>query len=208
MGKKVFVSYKYADSSVKKITSDIYKIDTVRDYVDYLEVLLGRDNIYKGEHDSEDLSNFTAEWTWTTLKEKIFDSSVTIVLISPNMKEIYKNESSQWIPQEVSYSLKEISHNGRYSKTNALLYVVLPDTYGNYNYYMTYDSYSDITTYHTNVIFEIMSKNILNKKQQYGKGSYAVTVKWEDFINNYNNYIKLAVEHQDNIGQYNIVKMV
>lgn len=208
MGKKVFVSYKYADSSVKKITSDIYKIDTVRDYVDYLEVLLGRDNIYKGEHDGEDLSNFTAEWTWTTLKEKIFDSSVTIVLISPNMKEIYKNESSQWIPQEVSYSLKEISHNGRYSKTNALLYVVLPDTYGNYNYYMTYDSYSDITTYHTNVIFEIMSKNILNKKQQYGKGSYAVTVKWEDFISNYNNYIKLAVEHQDNIGQYNIVKMV
>lgn len=208
MGKKVFVSYKYADSSVKKITSDIYKIDTVRDYVDYLEILLGRDNIYKGEHDGEDLSNFTAEWTWTTLKEKIFDSSVTIVLISPNMKEIYKNESSQWIPQEVSYSLKEISHNGRYSKTNALLYVVLPDAYGNYNYYMTYDSYSDITTYHTNVIFEIMSKNILNKKQQYGKGSYAVTVKWDDFIRNYNNYIKLAVEHQDNIGKYNIVKMV
>lgn len=208
MGKKVFVSYKYADSEIMKITRDTYKIDTVRDYVDYLEILLGRDNIYKGEHDGEDLSNFTDEWTWTTLKEKIFDSSVTVVLISPNMKNVYKKESEQWIPQEVSYSLKKVSHNGRYSKTNALLYVVLPDSFGNYDYYMNYDYYTLSITYNKNVIFNIMIKNILNKKQQYGTGSYAVTVKWEDFIKDCNLYIDMAVEHQNNIEQYDIRKII
>jgi len=208
MGKKIFVSYKYADSSIKKLTSNIYKVDTVRDYVDYLENLFGKDNIYKGEHDGEDLSKFTDEWTWTTLKEKIFDSSVTVVLISPKMKELYGEEKNQWIPQEISYSLKEISHNGRYSKTNALVYVVLPDTNGSYDYYMTYNSIANVTTYHTNIIFKIMSENILNRKEYYGKGSYAVTVKWEDFINNCNKYIDLAVEHQDNIDEYNITKTI
>lgn len=209
MGKKIFVSYKYADSSIKKLTSNIYKVDTVRDYVDYLENLLGKDNnIYKGEHDGEDLSNFTDEWTWTTLKEKIFDSSVTVVLISPKMKELYVEEKNQWIPQEISYSLKEISHNGRYSKTNALVYVVLPDVNGSYDYYITYNSITNVTTYHANIIFKIMSENILNRKEHYGKGSYAVTVKWEDFINNCNKYIDLAVEHQDNIDEYNITKTI
>ena len=64
MGKKIFVSYKYADSSVKSLN---YKFGTtVRDYVNYLEEVLGKNNIYKGEHDGEDLSDFTDEWTWTT----------------------------------------------------------------------------------------------------------------------------------------------
>ncbi len=206
MGRKIFVSYKYADSSVQNL--NYYSNSTVRNYVDYLENLLGRNNIYKGEHDGEDLSRFTDEWTWTTLKEKIFDSSVTIVLISPNMKVYYEDEANQWIPQEVSYSLKEISHDGRYSRTNALLYVVLPDNFGNYNYYMSYDYTYNSTTYKTNVIFEIMAKNILNKKSQYGNGSYAVTVKWSDFISNCNKYIDMAVNHQDNINQYDITKNI
>ena len=56
MGKKIFVSYKYADSNVKNL--NYYSNFTVRSYVDYLEGLLGRNNIYKGEHDGEDLYKF------------------------------------------------------------------------------------------------------------------------------------------------------
>lgn len=56
MGKKIFVSYKYADSNVKNL--NYYSNFTVRSYVDYLEGLLGRNNIYKVEHDGEDLSKF------------------------------------------------------------------------------------------------------------------------------------------------------
>lgn len=203
MRKKIFVSYKYSDSSVQNL--NYYSNSTVRNYVDYLEKLLGRNNIYKGEHDGEDLSNFTDEWTWSTLKEKIFDSSITIVLISPNMKDYYKSESEQWIPQEISYSLKEISRNGRYSRTNALLYIVLPDSYGNYNYFMEYSD-SKIIFYKTNIIFKIMNNNIFNKKIPYGEGSYAIIVKWNEFIQNYNKYIEDAIEHQNNIEQYKISK--
>lgn len=68
MGKKIFVSYKYADSSVQNL--DYYSNSTVRNYVDYLENLLGRSNIYKGEHDGEDLSKFTDEWTLDYIKRK------------------------------------------------------------------------------------------------------------------------------------------
>lgn len=54
MGRKNFVSYKYVNSSVQNL--NYYSNSTVRNYVDYLENLLGRNNIYKGKHDGEDLS--------------------------------------------------------------------------------------------------------------------------------------------------------
>ena len=137
MGKKIFVSYKFADSDVRKITSDYFHTDTVRDYVNKLEEKIGKSDIYKGESDDNDLSQLTDDSIWNQLKQKIFDSSITIVLISPNMKTLWKTEKDQWIPQEISYSLKEITHNGtKKSKSNALIYVILPDKYNSYDYFI------------------------------------------------------------------------
>ena len=106
MGKKIFISYKYADNQVENLVKG--DNSTVRDYVDKFEEKVdSSDDIFKGESDDEDLSDLSDDTIWEKLKDRIYDSSVTNVLISPGMKETGKKDRDQWIPWEVSYSLKE-----------------------------------------------------------------------------------------------------
>ena len=80
MGKKIFVSYKYADNQVENLKSG--QNSTVRDYIDKFEELVDlSDDIYKGESDGEDLSKLSDDTIWEKLKDRIYDSSVTIVFI-------------------------------------------------------------------------------------------------------------------------------
>ena len=152
MARKIFVSYKHSDDSVKSLDGQ----GAARAYVDKLIELFEGDEIYKGEGD-EDLGDFKDETIATHLKDKIYDSSLTLVLISPNMKDLSKKESDQWIPWEVSYSLKEITRNNRTSKTNAILAVVLPDRYSSYRYYLEENTCSNChcRTLRTDLIYAI-----------------------------------------------------
>lgn len=99
MGYKIFVSYKYHDDSVYPINNStlysFFNTSTVRDYVNKLESYFDwTNNIYKGESDNEDLSYLTEDAIWERLKDRIYDSSVTIVMISPKMKELHRTEKS------------------------------------------------------------------------------------------------------------------
>ena len=226
MGKKIFVSYKYGDDQVENLS--YYENSTVRDYVTKFEDILdSSDNIYKGESDGEDLSVLSDDTIWEKLKDRIYDSSVTVVFISPGMKENWKLERDQWIPWEVSYSLKEVSRknkNGQAvtSRSNAMLAVVLPDSNGSYSYYLESKNCcgSGCTTHHTDKLFSIIRKNKFNLKNPnkkvcdtgetiwYGEYSYIKAVKWSEFIKNYSTYIISACERQDNIDDYDICKDV
>ena len=167
MGHKIFVSYKYADSDVKNISGHYYPADTVRTYVDKLADYISEtsEHIYKGEDDGEDLSKLSDDTIWEKLKDRIYDSTLTIVMISPGMRETWKADRDQWIPWEISYSLKEVSRknrNGRMvsSFSNAMLAIVLPDRQGSYSYY-TYDNAcctSKCTTLKTDILFKIYSR--------------------------------------------------
>ena len=126
------------------------------------------DDIYKGESDGEDLSKLGEETIWEKLKDRIYDSSLTVVFISPNMKADYKEDKDQWIPWEISYSLKEVSRKNKNgdpvtSKTNAMIAVVLPDSNGVYSYYLEEKNCcsSTCTMHHTNTLFDIIRKNKL-----------------------------------------------
>lgn len=227
MGNKIFVSYKYADSQVENLSS--YGESTVRDYVDEFERKLdSSDNIYKGESDGEDLSDLSDSTIWEKLKDRIYDSSVTVIFISPGMREWWKNDRDQWIPWEVSYSLKETSRRNKNgdpitSHSNAMVAVVLPDTTGSYSYYLESKSCCSggCTMHNTNSLFTIIKKNKFNRVKNAsnrkcdnkdtiwtGTCSYIEAVKWSSFIKDYQKYIEKAIERQDNIDEYDICKEV
>ena len=224
MGNKIFVSYKYRDYSVQNINGHSYT--KVRDYIDLFQNKLEKeDHIYKGEDAGEDLSALSDDAIWEKLKDRIYDSSVTIVFISPFMKEDGVRERNQWIPWEISYSLKEVSRKNSSgdsitSKTNAMLAVVLPDVNGSYSYYIEDNNCCDSNcrTLKRERLFTILKENMFNINEPnknkcirgdiiyHGESSYIQSVKWSDFIKDYNYYIKKAVERQERIDDYEIRK--
>lgn len=220
MGKKIFVSYKYADARVQHLdTMPWYEITTARHYVDILQSKLdAEDHINKGEDDGEDLSDFADETIWSKLRDKIYYSSVTVVLISPGMKEIWNSEKDQWIPWEISYSLRETTRNDRTSRRNGVLAVALPDENGSYNYALEKKTCcpTGCNYWHTNSFFWILRENMFNQYKKTnadcnqgdtvynGWPSYIHMVRWVDFIGNINYWVSKAEEIQNNKEDYDI----
>ena len=186
MGRKIFVSYKYKDNDVEKL-SGVQQPTWPCDYVNYIvDNILQKDDIYKGENSDEDISSWTEDAIWEHLKDKIYDSTITIVLISPNMKEPGKWQRSQWIPWEISYSLRETTRNDRTSHNNSILAVVLPDKNGSYEYY------------DKNNLFPILKSNINN--------GYIYVVEWKEFLDYPNTSIQTAFDHRESTPSYKIEK--
>lgn len=231
MGRKIFVSYKYSDALVQDL--NLYEIvdflgsklkrkitTTARHYVDKLsEILEEDDHIYKGEDDDESMQSLEDSTIGSKLGDKIFDSSVTIVLISRGMKNPYLLENEQWIPWEISYSLKEQTREGQKSKTNGVIAVVLPDEMGSYEYYITRDDECNCRMLKTLFLFEILRVNMFNVKNPnrsvcngkwiyQGDYSYIDSVKWSDFIDNPTKYIDKAIELRDRKEEFELRKTV
>ena len=218
--RKIFVSYKYSDSDVLPLGNGFKT--TARDYVDHMiDYLDNDDHIYKGEQDGEDLSDLSEETIEDHLHDRIWDSSVTIVLISPQMRNLYQSEKQQWIPCEISYSLRRVTRNGRTSQPNAMIAVVLPDRNGSYNYAIERKNCVEGCTcdlWKTNTFFPILRKNMFNIDRinehlkdcdesdavYTGEVSYIMLVRWRDFIHNTRMYIDRAVRRMENMDNYNI----
>jgi len=217
MGRNVFVSYKYADDNVQPI--GYCTSSTARNYVTKLEEYLGDNgHAYFGEREGDDLSNLTDDQIYEHLKDKIFPTSCTIVLISPNMKESGRLDKSQWIPWEIYYSLRETSREGYTSRRNGVLAVVLPDRNGSYNYALEklHCCFNSCIKHHTDSLFTILRKNMFNKingdkrvcENQdtvwSGDCSYIPMIKWSDFVTNLNYFIEKAESIKDNADSYRL----
>ena len=223
MGRKIFVSYKYWDSKVQCLGLNVQT--TARHYVDELQGLLEEHgHINKGEQDGDSLADFRDSTIETKLRDKIYDSSITIVLISKAMKSS-DPEADQWIPWEIAYSLKEHSRNGIVSRSNAILGVVLPDETGSYAYYIEDDSckHCKSRTLKTHILFEVLKENMFNSKSPEhvscsshagggtvytGNHSYIPSIKWSEFCVDVKKYIELAELINENIKDYSLRKEV
>lgn len=200
MGRKVFVSYKYSDSERVK--------HYYRDKL--IDLLVGDGNFYEGEtSDSPDLTDTTTDNIRRVLRDSIYQTSVTVVFISPSM------HLSEWIPWEISYSLKTIKRASRNSRPNGVIGVILPDDFGKYSYFVNKNS-CDNRVFTDKLLPEIIKNNRFNIKvggiqgdcgKTYNSdyGSYISFYEWDTFIDDYKNLIEIAIEKStDKFEEYKV----
>ncbi len=219
MEHKIFVSYKFTDDQVANLAGQSNSI--VRDYADELEKLLSASTrIYKGEYIGEGVWE---ETLCEKLRNRILDSTMTIIFVSPGMIVPGVEEKDQWIPWEVSFSLRTTERKRPNGDTyigspNAMLAVVLPDANGSYDYYLQRSTCcaEGCTIHHNHMIFAIMRDNMFNRKSEdkricdvrstiwRGEHSYIRSVRWSDFIETPTTYINAAYERQNHIEDYDI----
>ena len=190
MAHKTFISYKYSEA---------------QDLRDRIIESLGKDaSYYKGEtSDSPDLTDTSTENIKKNLKDMMFDTSVTIVIISPNMKE------SKWIDWEIEYCLKNITRKDRTSHTNGVVGVIMKVD-GKYDWfkYSTTDNCS-VSSYYDFKTFDIINNNRYNQDPKIYScdkckcvnaltGSYIAFVEEDDFLANPDKYINNAYDKSEN----------
>ena len=192
MAHKTFVSYKYSEA---------------RSLRDKIIDSLGADaKYYKGEtSDSPDLTDTSTENIKKNLKDMMYDTSVTIVIISPNMTE------SKWIDWEIEYCLKNIPRKGRTSHVNGVVGVIMKQN-GGYSWIKTRKEADDgcsSVSYDSSKLFDIINENRFNQKPvKYScekcktvnalTGSYIALVEEEDFLSDPQKYIDNAYEKSEN----------
>ncbi|MCU4763576.1 TIR domain-containing protein [Bacillus cereus] len=200
MARKTFISYKYSEA---------------RDLRDDILDALGEDaQYYKGEtSDSPDLTDTTTENIKKNLRDMIYETSVSIVIISPSMID------SEWIDWEIEYSLKEIMRADRKSRTNGIVGVIMKHN-GGYGWIETNQKNADGCTSRVisnSKLYSIISNNRFNLKNpgytcencktvNSLTGSYISIINEEDFLANPSEYIENAFEKSQGIDKFNITK--
>lgn len=200
MARKTFISYKYSEA---------------KDLRDEIIEKLGEDaQYYKGEtSESPDLTDRKTETIKEYLKQMIHGTSVTIVVISPNMKK------SDWIDWEIKYSLKEITREDKTSRTNGIVGVIMKVN-NSYDWFIEVVEKKDgcsILNYKSNKLPDIVKVNRANliepeyvceECRTIDKliGSYISLIKEEDFLKEPSKYIENAWEKSQKISKYDIKK--
>lgn len=194
MARKTFISYKYSD--VVQGNND----NNLRDLI--IEKFGDDAKYYRGENGyTKDLSSHSALYIKEKLKDMIRDTSVTILILSPNMK------LSQWMNWELSYSLSEITRNGRISHTNGVIAVVQKQqSYWSDSYGWFKDWYGNWDLTKT---FELVRLNRGNKKMYAPSrlsSNYIDIVSEDAFLRDHDRYIEEAFEKSQSTDYYNIRK--
>lgn len=201
MAHKTFISYKYSEAQT--LRDDIIKA-------------LGEDaTYYKGEtSDSPDLTDTSTENIKKALKDMMYDTTVTIVIISPNMKK------SKWIDWEIEYCLKHIKRKNRTSQTNGVIGVIKKHN-GGYSWIKNENKNNDGCTswsYDDSKMYKIINDNRYNQNPKIYScddcktvnalsGSYISLVEEEAFLNNPTKYIDNAFEKSENDASGYILSM-
>lgn len=200
MTHKTFISYKFSEAQ------------GLRDRI--IEALGPDATYYQGEtSDSPDLTDLTTESIKNHLKDMIYGTSVTIVVVSPNMR------FSNWIDWEIEYSLREYERGDSTSHSNGVVGVVMKSN-GGYDWIRTISSKLDgckPASYSDYYLYDIIVNNRFNQDPvEYAceqcktvdalTGCYISLVTEDDFLEDPNRYIDNAYDKSQKLWNYNLCK--
>ena len=192
MAHRTFISYKYSEA--QELRDRI--IEALGDDADY----------YMGEtSDSPDLTDTSTDNIKKNLTEMMFGTSVTIVILSPHMKE------SKWIDWEIEYCLREYTRKDRTSRTNGVVGVIMKvnGSYDWLKYKVKKADGCEAMAYNDDKLFPIIINNRYNQDPQkyscntckcvnYLTGSYISFVEEDKFLDNPQMYINNAYDKSEN----------
>ncbi|WP_338210819.1 TIR domain-containing protein [Lactiplantibacillus paraxiangfangensis] len=197
---KTFISYKYSEA--RNLRDKI--IDALGDDARY----------YKGENsDTKDISDRKNDTIRENLKEMIYDTSVTIVIISPNMCE------SEWIEWKLEYALKEVKRGDKTSHSNGIVGVIMnnPGTSWIRSVTINADSHRS-SRFDDQYLMNIVKDNRFNQdpKEYFCEkcqtvdaltGSYISLIDEDDFLEDSSKYIDNAYDKSQNLDNFDITKV-
>lgn len=194
MPHKTFISYKYSES--RSLRDDIIK--SLGDDAEY----------YKGENGfTKDMSSLEADTIKQKLADMMFQTSVTIVILSPRMRE------SDWISWEIEYCLKHETRKERTSHVNGIVGVIKKIN-GSCDWLKEHEPNchgTSCVSYKNDYLLDIIKNNHFNsepkkwhcnicKTYDAEYGSYIEYVDEDSFLQNPRKYIDRAYEKSENDG--------
>lgn len=204
MATKVFISFRFIDGKEIK--------DELVDLFDESTEVINRS-------EDTDRSQMSEDTIQEYLYEKLKDTSVTIVLLTPKAVDYNKNfwgEYDDWLYDELRYSLEDRKN----SRTNGVVAVYTDDAKD-----MILESSSHYCSHcqqtkscRTLKLFDNLArKNMLNIKPDYKKNpcnnlyddehdSYISLVSLNDFKEDYSRYIQNAKDKRERLSEFNIYK--
>lgn len=200
MARKTFVSYKYSESAVLR---------------DKIIESLGEDSkFYTGETSgSPYLGDLQTETIKDHLKSMIYNTSVIIVILSPNMTK------SSWISWELKYALKSIKRGDQNSRPNGIV-AVAQKVDGAYDWLITKNPDSNGCSSRIvskKPLPEIINLNRFNRREtlyhcdnckRYDSmlDSYVSVITEDSFLSNPTYYIENAYDKSVLIDEFDIKK--
>lgn len=201
MARKTFIAYKYSEA---------------RGLRDGIITALGDDaSYYQGEtKESPDLTDTTTENIKKNLRDMIYGTSVTIVVVSPNLK------ASKWVDWEIEYSLKEVTRQDKTSRTNGIVGVIMKHN-GGYEWLAGESAYNDgckPRIIDSTKLYEIINKNRFNLHEpKYSceqcktvdrlSGSYISLIEEHLFLEDPSKYIDNAYEKSQQLDLFDLTKV-
>ncbi len=205
MKRKAFVSFRFADGS---------------EYKDEIIELLTKKDLIIDKSESVDRSHMSEESIQEYLYEKLRDTSITIVILTPKAinykKDWISGKYDDWLYDELRYSLYERKGN----TLNAVIAIYTEDSKSTLMYTTTKTCNECNKEHKSSTIndFEnLVRKNMMNVKAQYKKNpctgyydseydSYISLVPYNDFKSNPKYYMDIALEKRSQSNNYDIVK--